>query len=238
MTAVLKITHLSKKYGRNQVLDGFTMELEKGKIHGLIGKNGEGKTTLIRIIMGIIPKEKGEIYYKGRLIRFGDTSYKKEIGYIAEDSVFFDWMTVNQFLAFNAAFYPRWNQSQADAYLKRLSLSPGIRIKSMSRGMKLKLGLIAALASNPEILLLDDPTSGLDVPTRQDFLNHMIGEIKAKGTTILFATHMVHELENIIQRLSILHNGRLILDNDYKKIKKAQDKNRSIEEIFLNHVSE
>jgi len=237
MKTILKISRLSKKFGRTRVLDGFTMKLEKGKIHGLIGKNGEGKTTLIRIIMGVIPKESGEIIYKGRPVHFRDASYKKEIGCIAEDSIFFDWMNVDQFLAFNSAFYPRWNQSQADDYLKRLSLNPGIRIKTMSRGMKLKLGLVAALASNPKILLLDDPTSGLDVPTRQDFLHHMLEEIKGKGTTILFASHMVHELENIIQRLSILHKGRLILDEDFREIKKSQGKKHSLEEIFLKNVS-
>jgi ABC-2 type transport system ATP-binding protein len=128
-------------------------------------------------------------------------------------------MTVQGMLDFNARFFPRWDRKKAGADLERFSLDPAARIRALSRGMKLKLELAMALAAAPEFLILDDPTSGLDVPTRQEFLRDVIHELAASGTTILFATHLVHELERIVERLAILHGGRLILDEDFDKVK-------------------
>lgn len=221
MTEILKVENLYKNFGRKKVLEDFNMTLEKGKAYGLLGRNGEGKTTLIRMIMGVIPSDKGEIFYKGKRIRFSDTSYKSEVGYIAEESIFFSWMTIKGLMDFNSSFYPKWNAQKANKFLKRFSLDKKMQIKNLSRGMKLKLGLIIALASEPELLILDDPTSGLDVPTRHDFLKDIIREILEFGTTILFSSHLVHELEGVIEHLSILHHGNLIVDEDFQKIKNS-----------------
>ncbi len=174
MSEILRIHNLSKSFGRKKVLENFNMALEKGKVYGLLGKNGEGKTTLMRIIMGIIPSDKGEIIYKEEKIKFNETTYKREVGNIPEDSFFFSWMTIKELLDLNSSFYPKWNSKKADEYLERFSLDKKTRIRHLSRGMKLKLGLIAALASEPELLILDDPTSGIDVPSRQEFLKDII----------------------------------------------------------------
>jgi len=235
MSDILRIKNLSKSFGRKKVLENFNMTLDKGKVHGLIGKNGEGKTTLIRMIMGIIPSDKGEIFYKDKKIKFKDTSYKKEIGYIPEESFFYSWMTIKELLSLNSSFYPQWNSQKADEYIERFSLNKKTRIRNLSRGMKLKLGLIIALVSEPELLILDDPTSGIDVPTRQDFLKDIIRELCEAGTTILFSTHLVHELERIVEHLSILHGGHLILDENYQKIK---DSIKRVRMTFENSIPE
>lgn len=224
MDELLKIRDLSKSFGRKRILKNFDLTLEKGKVYGLLGKNGAGKTTLIRMIMGIIPWDDGEIIYKGQTLKFGDAAYKREIGFIPEDSIFFSWMTIKELLKFNASFYSCWNNRKAEEYLDRLALDGKLKIKYLSRGMKLKVGLIVALAAEPEFLILDDPTSGLDVPTRQDFLRDIIKEILEGGTTILFSSHLVHELEGIIDKLGILHNGNLIIEDDYTKVKKDTKK--------------
>lgn len=221
MNEILNIKNLAKSFGRKKVLENFNMTLQKGKVHGLIGKNGEGKTTLARMIMGIIPSSEGEIFYKDQKIEFKHTLYKKEIGYIPEDSFFYSWMTIKDLLDFNSSFYPKWNSKKANEFLEKFSLDKKQRIRTLSRGMKLKLGLIVALVSEPELLILDDPTSGIDVPTRQDFLRGIIRELSEAGTTILFSTHLIHELERIVDHLSILQDGHLILDEDYQKIKNA-----------------
>jgi ABC-2 type transport system ATP-binding protein len=189
-----------------------------------LGKNGAGKTTLIRMIMGVIPWDRGEIIYKGRKLKFGDAAYKREIGFIPEDSIFFSWMTIKELLNFNASFYSDWNDRKAEEYLDRLALDGKSKIRHLSRGMKLKVGLIVALASEPEFLILDDPTSGLDVPTRQDFLKDIIQEILESGTSILFSSHLVHELDGIIDKLGILDNGNLIIEDEYAKVKEATKK--------------
>lgn len=219
MSTMLEIDGLTKSFGRKSVLRGLDLTLEKGRVCGLLGRNGEGKTTLIRILMGVIPADGGRVVYRDRLVTFSSASYKKTIGYIPEDPIFFDRMRVGELLRFNAAFYPAWNTQRAEDYLNRFSLSRKDRVGSLSRGMSLKLGLVVALAAAPDLLLLDDPTSGLDVPTRQDFLKNVIREITDAGTTILFATHMVHEVEKIIDRLAILRGGKLVVETDYEALK-------------------
>lgn len=221
MSEFLRIENLSKNFGKKTVIDHFNMSLAKGKVYGLFGKNGEGKTTLIRMIMGIIPQDSGDIYYKEQKLKYSYSSYKKEIGFIAEDSIFFSWMTVAEILRFNASFYPTWNKAKVDEYLERLSLDRKVKIRKMSRGMKLKLGLIVALGSEPEFLICDDPTSGLDVPTRHEFLRGIIREIVDAGTTILFSSHLVHELEGIIDHAGILQGGHLIIEKDYQALKNS-----------------
>jgi ABC-type multidrug transport system ATPase subunit len=226
MNEILRIHNLSKAFGRNNVLQNFNLTLEKGKVYGLMGKNGEGKTTLIRIIMGIIPSDSGEMFYKGQKIKFNNSSYKKEIGYIPEEAFFFRWMRISELLAFNSAFYPAWNAKKAEDYLEKFSLPGAAKIGQLSRGMKLKLGLAVALAAKPELLILDDPTSGIDVPTRQDFLKDIIAELSDGGTTVFFSTHLVHELERIVERFGILEGGNLILDEDYQTVKSQTQKIR------------
>ena len=219
MTELLRIERLAKSFGRHRVLGDFVLTIEAGRVYGLLGRNGEGKTTLARILMGVIPSDGGSVFYKGRRITFRDSAYKREFGYVPEDPFFYDGMSVRGLLDFNARFYPRWDGRRAAADIERFALDPGARIRTLSRGMKLKLGLAVALAAAPEFLILDDPTSGMDVPTRQEFLRDIIRELAASGTTVLFATHLVHELERIVERLLVLHGGRLIVDEDFERVK-------------------
>jgi ABC-2 type transport system ATP-binding protein len=235
MSELLRIQGLSKSFGRKRVLKDLDLTVESGRVYGLLGCNGEGKTTLARILMGVIPADSGDVLYKGRRIAFGESAYKREFGYVPEDPFFYEGMTVRGLLDFNARFYPRWDRKRAASDLERFALDPKSRVGTLSRGTKLKLGLVVALAAAPEFLILDDPTSGLDVPTRQDFLRDIIRELAASGATILFATHLVHELERIVERLLVLHGGWLILDEDFEKVK-AQHQ-ASLEDIFVSLVA-
>lgn len=226
MDTILKLEKISKKYGKKSILTDFSLNLEKGNVYGLLGVNGAGKTTLMRIIMGAIPPDSGTIYYKKSKIGWNDTGYKKEVAYIPEEAVFYSGMRVDEFINFNSVFYPMWNQTKAQMFQERFSLPPKSRIGHLSRGMKLKLGLLVALAAEPKLLVLDDPTSGLDVPTRQDFLMGIIQEIVESGTTILFASHLIHELEGIVKNIGILHQGMLSVDDEFKKIKESMKRVR------------
>ncbi|MCX6568006.1 MAG: ABC transporter ATP-binding protein [Candidatus Aminicenantes bacterium] len=219
MSDLLKVEKLSKGFGGRSVLREIGFLIEPGKVYGLLGRNGEGKTTLIRTIMGVIPRDAGIIAYKGRSVAFGSADYKREVGYIPEDAFFYGWMTVGGLLDFNGRFFPKWDPRRAADDMKRFSLDPAAKVRTLSRGQQLKLAFVAALAAGPELLLLDDPTSGLDVPTRRDFLRDVIRELAAGGTAVLFATHLVHELERIVDHLFILHGGRFVLDETYEKVK-------------------
>jgi ABC-type multidrug transport system ATPase subunit len=221
MSELLKTINLSKSFGRHLVFSNVNIKLNAGKVYGLLGLNGEGKTTLIRILLGVIPADSGEIHYKDSAVSFRSAAYKEEVGYIPEDSFFFGGMRVGELLDFNAAFYRRWDGHRAEELLKRFSLDKRARIKTLSRGMKLRLEMAVALAARPALLVLDDPTSGLDVLTRHDFLQDIIRELADSGTTILFSTHLVHELERIVDHLLVLHRGRLILDEDHEAVKNS-----------------
>jgi ABC-2 type transport system ATP-binding protein len=236
MSEILHISQLHKRFGKNHVLRGLDLSLDRGKVHGLLGKNGEGKTTLIRIITGVIPADAGTIQVNGRPIRYSDASYKTDIGYIPEDPFFYENLKIGEFLAYNALFYPSWDARKAGAYLDRFSLNPKAPISALSRGMKLKLGFVTALSANPSLLILDDPTSGLDVPTRQDFLKDIIRELADGGTTVLFSTHLVHELERIVDRVHILKAGRIVVSDDYEHMK-AETGQAGLEAIFMAYVA-
>jgi len=235
MNELLRITGLSKSFGRKSVFRDLNLTMNAGRVYGFLGKNGEGKTTLVRILMGIIPADGGEIHYKEAPVSFRSAGYKEEFGYIPEDPFFFGGMNVGEFLDFNVAFYRRWDGRRADELLGRFSLDKTSRIRTLSRGMKLKLELVMALAAKPAFLILDDPTSGLDVPTRHDFLQNIIRELADSGTTIFFATHLVHELERIVDHLFILDGGRVILDEEYEAVK---DSTRRVRLSFEDRLPE
>lgn len=219
MNELLRIERLSKSFGRRAVLRGLDAVLEPGRVYGLLGRNGEGKTTLVRTILGVLPADSGAISYRGRPVALGSWRYKEKIGYVPEDPFFYGWMTVRGLLEFNRRFYPGGDPQRSAARLEEFGLDPGSRVRTLSRGQRLKLAFAAALAARPELLILDDPTSGLDVPTRRDFLRDIVRELADGGATVLFATHLVHELERIVDHLLILDGGRLVLDEPHEKVK-------------------
>jgi len=196
MSELLKIEGLSKSFGQRAVLRSIGLTLEPGKVYGFLGRNGEGKTTLIRTIMGVIPPDAGVVSFKGLPVSFGEAAYKKEIGYIPEDAFFYGWMTVGGLLEFNSRFFPKWDAGRAADDVKRFALDPAAKVRTLSRGQQLMLAFVAALAAR-----------------------EVIRELAAGGTAVLFATHLVHELERIVDHLFILNGGRIVLDETYERVK-------------------
>lgn len=221
MSELLTVAGLAKGFGRKRVLEDVSFTVEPGRVYGLLGLNGEGKTTLARILMGVIPADRGAVRFKGEALLFSSAAYKREVGFIPEDSFFYGWMKVRELLRLNASFYPKWDADRVRALGESLGLDPNARIRTLSRGQKLKLGLVAAVGGAPDLLVLDDPTSGLDVPTRHDFLRGVIRDLAERGTAVLFASHMVHELERVADHILILHGGRIILDRRFDELRAA-----------------
>ncbi len=219
MAEMLRLEKLTKAFGRREVLRGIDLVLEPGKVYGLLGRNGEGKTTLVRTIMGVIPSDAGKIVFRGQPVGSGSPAYKQKIGYVPEDAFFYGWMSVRQVLDFNSRFYWPDDGWRPEGLIERFELDPDAKVRTLSRGQRLKLAFAVALTADPDLLILDDPTSGLDVPTRRDFLRDVIRQLADRGTTVLFATHLVHELERIVDHLLILRGGRVILDEPFEKIR-------------------
>ena len=238
METILEIKDLAKSFGKMRVLENIGFTIKKGEIVGLLGLNGEGKTTLIRSIMGVIPFERGAVFYKGAPLSFKSGKQKINIAYVPEDSFFYSGMTLREHLRLNASFYPSSNQKRHLELATEFELSLTQKIGALSRGQKLKLALVMALAAEPDLLLLDDATSGLDVPTRKEFLRGIIRDYTDRGASVLFATHLVHEIEGLVDRILILHQGRILVDENIQvlKDKVKPDESPSLEDIFTGIV--
>ncbi|MBU4495932.1 MAG: ABC transporter ATP-binding protein [Acidobacteria bacterium] len=238
METILEIKDLAKSFGKKRVLENIGFTVKKGEIVGLLGLNGEGKTTLIRSILGIIPFDGGTIHYNSLPLTYSTGRGKHSIAVVPEDSFFYNGMTVSEHLRLNASFYPSLNQKRYDDLTSEFELSLSQKIGSLSRGQKLKLALVMALATEPDLLLLDDSTSGLDVPTRKEFLRGIIRDYTDRGASVLFATHLVHEIEGLVDRILILHRGRILVDERIQALKdKARpDEAPTLEDIFTGFV--
>jgi ABC-2 type transport system ATP-binding protein len=137
-------------------------------------------------------------------------------------------MTVDEIVRFNAAFFPTWDKALADSLIKQLELPRGRKLRELSRGMQAKVGLVMALGSRPEVLVLDDPTSGLDAIVRHEFLEAMIANVQAEGGTVFFSTHLLHEMERVADDVAILHKGQLIVRDSLERLKQRTKKLRAV----------
>ncbi|MCL6614661.1 MAG: ABC transporter ATP-binding protein, partial [Firmicutes bacterium] len=174
MDSVITCRDLRKDYGRKRVLTGVDLEVPAGSVFALLGTNGAGKTTLIRIILGLLPKSGGEIRVLGEEpYRFGP-DLRQRIGYVSEEQGLYPWMTVKQTLDFVSTFYTDWDQEKALDLLSFMNLNPQTPVGKLSKGMRARLKLILTLGRDPALILLDEPLSGIDPPSRERILEAII----------------------------------------------------------------
>ena len=209
MDPVVTCRDLRKDYGRKRVLTGVDLEVPAGSVFALLGTNGAGKTTLIRIILGLLPKSGGEIRVLGEEpYRFGP-DLRQRIGYVSEEQGLYPWMTVQGLIGFCRSLYTQWDEAFVERYLERFGLERWARVRALSHGQRVKLALILALAPRPELLVLDEPMSGLDPLAQYEFLQVVVREISREGRTIFFSTHILADVEAVAERVAILHGGRI-----------------------------
>ena len=216
---VIAIHGFSHRYGRITAVRDLDLEIEQGCIFGLLGQNGAGKTTTIRALLNLIRPAHGTLSVLGLDSVADALAIRRRIGYVAEAPRFYDWMRVDEILRFCAALHPTWDRDLEQALVKRLGLPTGRRIGALSRGMQAKVGLVTALAPRPDLLLLDDPTSGLDPIVRREFMEQIIGTVQAEGGTVFFSSHLLHEMERVADEVAILHEGRLRLRAPLERLK-------------------
>jgi len=209
------VTHgLTKYYGDYGAVDSLNLRVAQGTVYGLLGRNGAGKSTAIKMLLGMaIPSY-------GRAELFGEDASRlrpetrARIAYLAEGHPLYRWMTIGQAVRFTRAFYERyrWNQPLLEQILDHFELSPKRKIRRLSRGQQAQVALALAVASDPELLILDDPTLGLDTVVRRDFLESLIQIIQRRGRTILFSSHILGDVERVADRIGILVDGVLRVD--------------------------
>ena len=220
--SVIRLKNIRKRFGEKDVLNNVTLDIKKGEIFGLIGKNGAGKTTLLSIIAGLIDATSGQCYIDGKLVE--KQIERGKIGYLSDVPAFFDFMRVGEFIDFLSQ--GKQDKIKKKELLDLAQLNEKTMIKTMSRGMRQRLGLVAALVGEPEVILLDEPSSALDPEGRLELINILV-QLKKQGKTILLSTHILSEMEKICDRVGFLHNGTII-----KSLYTKKDKEKNVRLVF------
>lgn len=213
---MIQIKDLHYSYGKKPVFTGLSLELHPGHIYGLLGKNGTGKSTLLRSIGGLLFPRKGELNVLGFRPGKREPGFLRQVFMVPEE-FYLPNVSIQAFLASNAPFYPAFNAEQFDHYLKEFAIPEGQLLQEMSYGQKKKLLISFALACNTPVLLMDEPTNGLDIMSKSQFRKVMAGAV-SDNKCILISTHQVKDLENLIDRITIIDEGNILFDQTVDQI--------------------
>ena len=208
---LVSVASLSRTFGSKKALDDVTLAVSRGCVFGLVGENGAGKSTLIKHLLGLWRAERGEVRVFGLDPVLEPTTVLGRIGYLSEQPDLPGWMRVDELLRYTRAFYPRWDTTYATQLLEQFGLDLDARVKTLSKGQRARLGLIAAEAHRPDLLILDEPSSGLDPIVRRDILEAIIRTITDEGRTVIFSSHLLDEVERVSDHVAMLHQGTLKL---------------------------
>jgi ABC-2 type transport system ATP-binding protein len=215
MTSVLEFNNISRSYRKGvPVLDGVTFSVAPGEVVGLLGRNGAGKTTLIRIAMGMLFPHGGSVRVFGLSPADEPVAVKKRVGYVAEDQVLPARLTLAELIDFHRYLFARWDEALERQLLERFGLSTGSKIKQLSKGEARQVALLCAVCHRPELLILDEPAGGLDPAARREFLETSIQLLNREGTSILFSSHHMTDVERIGGRMVLLDKGKVRLDRE------------------------
>jgi ABC-2 type transport system ATP-binding protein len=214
----LLLDGVCKRFQSHDVLKSLSLAVPPGQIVGLLGRNGAGKTTLIECALGLREIDAGQALLFGESAQSPSNATKAKFGYVPQQSDFFEWMTVEQMLAFFKAFYPRWNDGKVEGLLGRWSIRRKQTIGELSGGEKQRLSIIRALAHDPELLILDEPVASLDPAGRRDFLRELIDTTIDRNTSVLFSTHILSDLERVAVNLAILKDGAILIQDQIDAI--------------------
>jgi len=208
--SAIEIQDLLFNYGRKQVLAGVSLEVPTGTIFGFLGRNGAGKTTTIKTLLGLLRPKSGLCRVLGVDPHKDPLAVRRGVGYMAEDQRMYGWMTVDQIIRWSASFYPKWDRPFTDKLLEVLQLDRKARVRSLSKGQNSRLALLLALGHRPKVVILDDPTLGLDPIARKEFLRYVIGLLQSQGVTVFFSSHLLYEIEPVADFVAILDKGRIV----------------------------
>ncbi|MDF1823539.1 MAG: ABC transporter ATP-binding protein [Verrucomicrobiales bacterium] len=206
--SVLSVDGLRRSFGRFTAVDGLDLSVHSGEIYGFLGVNGAGKTTTIRMLMGIIAPDSGTIELFGERTKRTTLKLKQRIGYVSQDQNFYPWMTAEMLGKFVGGLYPTWDADEFRRLLSVLEVPAHRKVSGLSGGMKVKLALALAIAPRPPLLILDEPTAGLDPVARREFLEIITHQAREYGRTTFFSSHLLDEVERAADRVGIIHRGK------------------------------
>jgi ABC-2 type transport system ATP-binding protein len=226
---------MTRRFGGKTALDSVSLSLPRGGVYGLVGANGAGKTTLIKHLLGLLQAESGSVRVFGVDPVADPVAVLSRIGYLSEENDLPGWMRVDELVRYSRAFYPGWDDGYAEELRRSFALDPAAKIKTLSKGQKARAGLLIALAYRPELLVLDEPSSGLDPIVRRDILGAVIRTIADEGRTVLFSSHLLEEVEQVADHVTLIKDGRIVLSESLDSLKHSHG-GASLDEIFVTHV--
>jgi len=237
--SVIDVLELTRRFGPTTALASVSLSLPRGAVYGLVGANGAGKTTLIKHILGLLRAESGSVRVFGLDPVANPVAVLSRIGYLSEENDLPGWMRVDELIRYSRAFYPAWDDAYAEELRLAFALDPSSKIRTLSKGQKARAGLLVALAHRPELLVLDEPSSGLDPIVRRDILGAVIRTIADEGRTVLFSSHLLQEVEQVADHVTMIHKGKIALSAPLEAIRESHrvdGRVPSLDEIFVARV--
>lgn len=220
-TPVLGMQDVRKSFGSLTVLDDLTLAVYPGEVFGFLGRNGAGKSTAIRILMGILRSDAGYINVFGKALQTDIVGIRQRIGYVAQEQNMYPWMTPKVLSRFVRGFYPRWDEQRYQRLMNDFALPAKRRIGTFSGGMKAKLALTLALSTRPDLLILDEPTAGMDPVARREFLDLVREQTMHDGATTFFSTHLIDDIEAVADRIGIVESGRTVYEGELDPLRNS-----------------
>jgi ABC-2 type transport system ATP-binding protein len=236
---VIIVSELTRRFGATTALDSVSLSLPHGAVYGLVGANGAGKTTLIKHLLGLLRAERGSVRVFGLDPVADPVGVLSRIGYLSEENDLPGWMRVDELIRYTSAFYSKWDDAYAEELRQAFALDPAVKIKDLSKGQKARAGLLVALAHRPDLLVLDEPSSGLDPIVRRDILGAVLRTVADEGRTVLFSSHLLEEVEQVADHVTMIHQGRIVLSaplGDIRAAHRIAGRVPSLDEIFVAHV--
>lgn len=221
MNPAIEFQDVYRRFNRQEVLRGLSFQVQEGQIYALLGRNGTGKTTALRILMGSLRPHLGETRVLGKPSHAFNSTDRENIGYVTEGHQLLKELSIKQTLTFEDGTRSQFDRKFAEEALGRCGLELKKQVWQISRGQRAQLSLILTVAGNPKVLILDDPALGLDTVMRREFLDAMIDFLSGRGTTVLFSSHILTDVERIADRIGILQDGRLCVDASLDHIKQT-----------------
>jgi ABC-2 type transport system ATP-binding protein len=218
---IIETSQLCKSYKDKPALRGLDLRVPAGSIFGFLGRNGSGKTTTIKTLMGLLRADSGGAHVFGTPVVDADRSaeIRSRIGFVTEDKELYPYMTVEQIIRFTRPFFPKWRDDLEKRYLQMFELPPKCKIPDLSKGMRSKLMLLLAISRGADLLILDEPTDGLDPAATEDVLRELVAIAASSGTTMFFSSHQLVEVELIADHIGIIDRGRMVVTGSLDDMK-------------------
>jgi ABC-2 type transport system ATP-binding protein len=235
--SVITVSGLIRRFGSKTALSSVDFTVPRGVVYGLVGVNGAGKTTLIKHILGLLRAQSGSVRVFGLDPVADPVGVLSQIGYLSEEPDLPGWMRVGEFLRYIQAFHPSWDEALSLELQEAFRLDHTAKVGDLSKGQRARTGLVAALAHRPALLLLDEPSSGLDPVVRRDILEAVMRTVAEEGRTVLFSSHLLDEVERVADCVTMISHGRIVLSAPLDELKAAHG-GASLDEIFVGKVGE